>query len=419
MKFLSKAKIWFLALPKRKKIILVVGAVVLAFALFQIFGNKKNQVQYQTAQVEKGTLVASVAASGQVTTANNVSITIQASGVVKEVYVKNGDHVILGQKIADLTLDQASQQKQAAALSSFLSAQNSLNSAQSKMNSLQSALFKANQSFMNDRGIINPITDDPKYIEEKADWLAAEADYKNQTNVIAQAQAGLNSASLSLSQTSSTITAPVAGVVKGLTITPGAIIALSGSTNSTAGTSQVLGSIYQTGPIQAQVSISEIDSVHVNEGQKASLILDAFPALTFTGKVVSINTNGVVTSGVSAYPAVISFDNGNDHIYPNMSVTANIITKTKDNVLLVPNAAVQTQNGQSTVRILTKGQAEQVQVEIGDSSDTQTEITSGLNQGEEVITGTVAPAQRAAGSISPFGLRGGFGQGGQRVGGGR
>ena len=64
---------------------------------------------------------------------------------------------------------------------------------------LQNQEFVANQKFINDKGIPNPTdTDkqDPVYIEENAAWLAAEAAYKNQTNVIAQAQANLNNASL-------------------------------------------------------------------------------------------------------------------------------------------------------------------------------------------------------------------------------
>lgn len=407
---------WFLKASLKKKLIVVFIIILAGFLFSRVFPAKK-QPQYQTAVAEKGTLISTVAASGQITTANNVSITIQASGVIKDVYVKNGDTVTQGQKIADLTLDQASQQKQAAAWSSYLSAQNSLNSAQAKMNSLQSALFKTNQAFLSDRGIENPIYDDPKYIQEKADWLQAEADYKNQANVITQAQAALNSASLTLSQTSTTITAPVNGVVKGLTITPGAIITVTSSSNSTTSTSQVLGSIYQSGPIQAQVNISEIDSVNVSEGQKVTMTLDAFPTSTFTGKIVSINTNGMTSSGVTSYPAVISFDISNDHMYPNMAVAAKIITNVKNDVVFVPSASIQTTNGQPTVRVIKNGTVTSTQVETGLVSDTDTEITSGISQGDTVVTGTIATST-SGGATSPFGRSlGGFGGGGGRGGG--
>lgn len=393
--------------------IVIIILLVAGYLGYRYLTNNQQQPTYQTAQAEKGTLVKTVTASGQVTTANNVTITIQASGVVKDVYVKNGDQVSQGQQVATLTLDQASQQKQAQAWSSYLSAKNQLDGAQAKINSLQSAEFKANQKFINDAVARGLTTDDPTYIQENADWLQAEADYKNQATAITQSQAALTSASLTLSQTSSTITAPVSGVVKGLTITPGAIITLTSSSSlSSASTSQVLGSINQPGPIQAQVNISEIDSVSVSEGQKVTMTLDAFPDKTFTGKVVSINTNGVISSGVTTYPAVISFDSSNDHIYPNMAVSAKIITNVKNDVVLVPSAAVQTSNGQSLVRVMRNGNLTSVSVEVGDFSDTQTEITSGVNEGETVVTGstTTGTTSGGQGSTSPFsGLGRGFG----------
>lgn len=399
--------------------IFIVLVIVAGYFGYKNFIAKPAAPSYQTAQAQKGTLIESVTASGQVTTANNVQITIQASGVVKEVFVKNGDTVIQGQTLATLTLDQASQVKQASVYASYFSAKNSLDSANAKYNSLQNTLFTANQKFINDAVARGLTTTDPTYIEENATWLQAEADYKNQATAISAAQSSFAASSLNLSQLSSTITAPAQGVIKGLTITPGAIIALSSSSSSSTSTSQVLGSVYQAGPIQAQINISEIDSVKVSEGQKVTMTLDAFPSSTFTGKVVSINTNGVVSSGVTTYPAVISFDSGNDHIYPNMAVSAKIITSIKNDVVLVPSAAVQTTGGESSVRIMRNGQVTQVPIETGDSNDTQTEIKLGINDGDTVVTGTTNPANsRTQGGTSPFGAFGGRGFGGFGGGGG-
>lgn len=398
---------------KVKAIITVIVFLMAGYIGYKQFLAKPTSPQYQTAEAAKGTLVESVAASGQVSSANNVQITIQASGVVNEVLVTNGDSVSQGQTIATLTLDQASQQKQAAANASFLSAKATLDSANAKINSLQSAEFKANQKFINDAVARGLATNDPTYIQENADWLQAEADYKNQQGQIAQAQAAVASSGLALSQTSSVITAPAAGSIKGLTITPGAIITLSSNSSNSTSTSQVLGSVYQSGPIQAVVNLSEIDSVNVSEAQKATMTLDAFPNSTFTGKVASINTNGVVSSGVTTYPAVISFDSGNDHIYPNMGVNAKIITKVKNDVILVPTAAVQGSGNQATVRVMKNGQVTNVPVEVGDSNDTQTEIASGINEGDTVVTGVTSTTRTpGTGGTSPFGAIRGFGGGG-------
>lgn len=396
------------------RIALVIFLVVIAGFFIRQRLTSNTKPTYQTAQVEKGTLINTVTASGQVTNAGNVQITIQSSGVVKEVLVKNGDIVTQGQTIATLTLDQASQQKATAAYASYLSAKNALDNANAKYNSLQNALFVANQKFINDAVARGLKTDDPAYIEENALWLQAEADYKNQANAITAAQTSLAAASLNLSQLSSNITAPASGVIKGLTITPGAIVTVTSSSSSSTSTSQVLGSVYQQGPIQAQVNISEIDSVSVSPDQKVTMTLDAFPDSTFTGKVVSVNTNGVTSSGVTTYPAVISFDTGNDHIYPNMGVSAKIITNVKNDVLLVSSAAVQTTSGQSTVKVLKNDQVSSVSVEIGNSNDTQTEITSGLNEGDQVVTSTVSTSQTSSGQRSSV-----FGGGGFRMGGGR
>jgi len=394
---------WLLS-SREKTVIAIVLLLVAGYFGYKHFITKTPTPQYQTTQVQKGTLITSISASGQITTANNVSVTIQASGVVKEVLVKNGDKVIQGQALATLTLDQASQQKQASAHASYLSAKNSLDSANVKVNSLQAALFKANQTFINDAVAKELKTDDPTYIQEHALWLMAEADYKAQATAITAAQSSFAAASLNLSQLSSTITAPVSGKVFGLTITPGAIITLSSGSSTSTSTSQVLGSINQPGPIQTQVNLSEIDSVSVSEGQKATMTLDAFPNKTFTGKVVSINTNGTVSSGVTTYPAVIAFDSGIDHMYPNMGVNATIITKVKNDVLLVPSGTIQTQNGQSSVRILKNGQIQTIPVEVGDSSSTQVEIISGINEGDMVVTSIATPTQSTSDqNSSPFG----------------
>ena len=422
----------FLKAPLSKKLIILAIIFIAGWITISRIQNiRQQQPQYQTAQVAKGTLISSITASGTMAFGNSATISTGATGTVSNVYVQNGDNITAGQKIADITLDTESQQKQAAAWASYLSAQNSLNNAQAKLYSLQSTLFKANQVFVNDKGIANPSDQqksDPRYIEENADWLQAESDYKNQTGVINQAQAAVTSAWLSYKQISSTITAPISGTITNLTISPGLSL-VNTQTNSTSNnnsqTPQSIGTITtENGQLQAVVNVSEIDVVHITPGQKATLTLDAFPDKTFTGKVVSINTNGVVSSGVTTYPTTIVLDTNADRIYPNMAVSATIITNIKNEVLLVPTSAISTQGEQPTIRILKNGQVEQVDVEIGDSNDTQTEIRSGIKEGDTVITNiTTTQSNPIQGSSSPFSSFGGggargFGGGGFVRGGG-
>ena len=421
-------KSWFLKASLKKKLVILVAILAVGwFGGSRIIRTREQQPQYQTVHAEKGTLITSVSASGTVTSESNVGITTNATGIVKEVYVKDGDTVSQGDKIADITLDINSQQKQAAAWSSYLSAKNSLDSAKAKINSLQAAEFKANQTFMNDAVARGLATDDQTYIQENALWLQVEADYKNQSAVITQSQAAVNSAWLSYIQLSSTITAPASGRISGLTLTPGIPITSTSSTSSnssngssTSGSSSVLGTItIAQGQLQVSVNLTEIDVTKVTTSQKVTLTLDAFPGKTFSGKVLTVNTNGSVSSGVTAYPATISFDSALSNIYPNMAVNAKIITNVKNNVILVPSGAVQSTSGESTVRIMRNGQITQVPVEIGDLNDTQTEIISGITEGDTVVTGSTATnvtRTGGQGTTSPFGsfggTRGGAGGGG-------
>jgi len=421
---LKGVKSWFLKASLKKKLaILLVLLAIGWFGYARIIVTRGQQPQYQTAQAEKGTLITSVSASGTVSSGSSVSITTNATGIVKNVYVKDGDTVSAGDKIADITLDINSQQKQAAAWSSYLSAKNSLDSAKAKINSLQAAEFKANQTFMNDAVARGLASDDPTYIQENALWLQAEADYKNQAAVITQAEVAVNSAWLSYIQLSSNITAPASGTISGLTLTPGLPITSNSSTSSNSSngssnsnSSSVLGTItINQGQPQVSVNLTEIDVIKVTPGQKVTLTLDAFPGKTFTGKVLTVNTNGSVSSGVTTYPTTIGFDSALSNIYPNMAVNAKIITNVKNNVILVPLAAVQTVNEESQVRIVRNGQVTQVPVEVGDSNDTQSEIISGLNEGDTVVTGSMSTngtRTGGQGATSPFGSFGGTRGGG-------
>lgn len=396
---------WFLKQSTVVKLIVVATLILLGFLGFKVFGKKQTKVQYQTATVERGTLVKSVSASGTVTAGTNLTISTQASGIIDKVMVKNGDSVVKGQPIAKLTLDQDASARQTQALSTYLSAQNSLASARAKLNSLQAAEFKANQTFMNDAVERDLANTDPTFIQEYASWLQAEADYKNQSQVIQAAQTQVQSAYFTYQQISATILAPASGIVRNLTLAEGAAITAS-TTSSNSVSNQQVGTIeLPSGHIQTVVNLSEVDAPKVKAGQKVTMTLDAFSDKTFTGKVLIVNTNGSINSNVTTYPATIVFDTNDENIYTNMGVSAQIITNVSSDVLLVPNAAVTTSTaGTTTVQVMRNGSPEVQDVEIGNSNDTQTEITSGLNEGDIVVTGTVATGTRSTSSTSsPFG----------------
>ncbi len=398
-------------------IILLIVAV-LVFAGKNFFG--KTPVQYQTAAVGKETIVSSVSASGNMSTAGSMTVTTQASGVIKNVFVKNGDTVVAGQNIMELTLDQQGQQKYSQALASYLSAQNSLNQSQAQMYSLQSTLFtkwktftdiSTNSTFQNADGSPNTANRVlTQFTTAQDDWLAAEANYKNQQGVVNQAQAAVASSYNSYLVLSPTITAPIAGTINDMTMVSGMTITNTVNSATNIVSSQKIATIQNQELPLAQFTVSEIDVTKIQNGQRATLTLDALPGKTFTGKVVGVDHTGSIISGVTTYPLTIQFDTQTDGILPNMSVNANIITQTKNDVLTVPTTAIQKVSGQSYVRVLKNGQVNQAAVQTGIASDSNTEIISGLNEGDQVIIGSLNTNARS-GSSSPFG-------GGLRIGGG-
>lgn len=414
-------------MTKKRMIVFAVLGILVIFLGFRFFGKKQTKPQYQTAKAEKGALVQTVTASGQVSAANNTSVTTQASGVVSKVFVKNDQTVKTGDKIAELELDLDGKLRASQALASYQSAKNTLESAKATFYSLQSTMLTdwktymdtaQSSSYQNADG--SPKSDQrqlPQFVSGSDDWLYAEAKYKNQQAVVVQAQTSVNSGWLNYQQASPVIYAPINGTVTGLSLQKGTVL-LAQSNSSGSASSQKIASIKTNAAIQLKVNLTEIDVINVKIGDKATVTFDAVPGKTYTGGVISIDTIGAVSSGVTVYPAVIGLDAEVPVILPNMAVNAKIITNILNNIILIPSSAVQTANGRSTVRILKNGQVSQAMVETGGANDTETAVISGISEGDAAITGVTnaTPTSGRAGASSPFSALGGnnrgFGGGG-------
>jgi len=407
---------------QKKLVILFVLLLLIGFGGKKIFGTKTSQAQYQTAKVERGTLTVTVTASGTVSSANSATVDTKASGVVTKIYVENGQRVKSGDKIAEIDLDLEGKQRVSSAWSSYLAAKNSLATAQTNYYTLRSDMLTKWKTYMDTAQSAtyqnadgSPKMDTrqlPQFVSISDDWLATEAKYKNQENVVAQAQAALNAAWLSYQQTSSTVYAPISGVVTGLSLQTGSVLTAQSNTSGIS-TAQKIASIKTDASPTIQVNLTQIDAPKVKIGNRATITFDAFLGKTFTGKVISIDTIGTVSSGVTTYPAIIKLDIEVPDIFPNMSAQASIITEVKDDILLVPSSAVQIQNGRSTVRLIKNGKMESVDVETGLSSDTQIEIVSGLAEGDVVVmsvtsSGTRSQSGQTRSPFSSFGGGGGF-----------
>jgi HlyD family secretion protein len=182
----------------------------------------------------------------------------------------------------------------------------------------------------------------------------------------------------------------------------------------------------------AEVSLNEVDVAKVKIGQKVNLTFDAIDGLNITGTVAEVDLVGTVAQGVVTYNVKIGFDTQDTRIKSGMSVSAGIITDVRQDVLTVPNGAIKAQGNTSTVSLVPAGNGQDgqtvalaiapvlTQVEVGLSDDTNTEVTSGLKEGDLVvartIAGSVASTQSAPSILSAAtGGRGGAAAGAGRA----
>lgn len=177
----------------------------------------------------------------------------------------------------------------------------------------------------------------------------------------------------------------------------------------------------------AQLSLNEVDATKINLGDKAILTFDAIEELTLTGEVAEIDAVGTVSQGVVSYKVKIGFDSQDERIKSGMTVNASIQTDVRQDALAVPSSAVKTQNGLSYVQVfnpalsetggtqgvVSSSAPEQIEVTVGISDDTNIEILSGLEEGQQIIIRTIS-GTATANTTTSTNTRGGFGGSGVR-----
>lgn len=401
-------------LSLKKKIIFSLIVIALGIGIWQLVTRlQTKKVTYETATATKGTLVVSTAASGTITSGNYTNITTKVSGTVKKVYVSNGDTVKKGQKLADVTLDEYATERQASAWVSYLSAVEAVKdtktakvTADLKMWTDRQALLDAETTYNSMvAGAWNPKTNAEYTYNEKAivtkQFQAAQltfdsdqTKYNDSDADTANAQANVSSALEDYQENSATIVAPAAGTVSDLALFEGLAVAANSSTSSTTGStivsSQTVGKINDpNGQLIATVTMTETDVLNIKANQKVTITLDAYSDMTFTGKVLAVNTSGSVSSSVTSYPVTILLDQVSVPIYPNMAINADIITTSIADAIMVPSTAITTTNGTSNVQIMKNGKPVVTTVEIGTANDTYTVIKSGVSEGDTVVTSTI------------------------------
>ncbi len=394
-------------MKKKLLIILPILAIVSYFVYKQLFSSSTTTPKYTTATATKGTLIVSLTASGSVSTSNSRTVTTTASGVVKKIYVKEGQKVSTGTPIMQIDLDLDGRQKLESAYSSYLSAQNSLKTTQDKIYSLDSTLVNTKNIFINQWQGLSP--DDPTYIQRHDDYLLAQESYNNLTKQLQQQKVSLEASRLSYQSAGAVVYSPISGTIGSISLAPGMILNPTSSASNSSNIENKIAIVKTNATPSISVSLTEIDVPKVKVGNKVTVTLSAFTDKTYTGKIVAIDTTGTVSSGVVSYPVTITLDSGTPDIFANMSATANILIDFKDNILIVPNGAIVSQNGENFVRVLKNNILTNLPVVTGLSNDTDTEIVSGIDDGQQVVTAvtTTSSAKTTTSTTSVFGGLGG------------
>lgn len=377
---------------KNKKIKLgfgVVLVVLFGFVIFRLVRGAANETgpshETITAQAQRGDLKDTVSASGQIATANYLTVTTSVNGIVNKVHVKEGDTVTKGQAIMDITLNSEGEESFASAWSAYLTAKNATSNAQTALITTESALINAEEDFEDEKVANSYQTHDERVAYTLAEnaFEIAQANYDTQLSVIEQKQAALWKAWLTYQAQSSTIVAPGGGVIANIVVVEGMNITNSLSER----TSSTVASIRTEGTPIASLNISEIAINSIKVGQRVELTLNSIEDKIFTGEVVGIDKIGTVASGVSNYPVIVKFSEDSNLVLPNMGVDVDIIIQEKQDVVYVPSAAIIFMGDKTMVR--TEEGAKPVEVEIGIATTEHTEIVSGITEGTTVLINTL------------------------------
>jgi HlyD family secretion protein len=201
---------------------------------------------------------------------------------------------------------------------------------------------------------------------------------------IAAAQARVAAIQSELNQI--VVQAPFDGTITDLNVLVGDIV--SGGVNALR--------VDNLSAMYIDLQVSEVDINSVQVGQAVQISFDAIPNKSYNGQVTEVGAAGTTTSGVVNFPVTVKLTDADSAVKPGMTASANVITSSVSNALLVPTRAIRTVNNKSTVTLIAAGGApQQVTVQLGASNDTQTQIVSGVKDGDQVVIGAATSTTTA------------------------
>jgi HlyD family secretion protein len=151
------------------------------------------------------------------------------------------------------------------------------------------------------------------------------------------------------------------------------------------------------------VMIPEVDINSIKPGQEVNLTFDAISNAQYQGKVVEVARVGASSAGVVNFEVTIEVLNADTQVLPGMTAAANIIVSNLNDVVLIPNRAVRLVDGKRVIYLMKNGVATKVEIELGASSDTMSELLSGdVSAGDTIILNPPTDFSNFTSGRSPF-----------------
>lgn len=388
----------FLKRRKKPLIFLGVAVLILVIVVVNMNSNREKTVKVTIEAAKKQNLTSYISASGEVKPKKSVNISAMVPGRIVKIGVKEGDEVKAGDFL--LKLDSTQYEANAEAARSLISTNKAeLIQAEARLNRDKNIYDR--QKKLADEELISRDTLEAA----KAQYDVSQAQVNALNFTIKQAESNLKSSLDNLAKT--VFNSPIDGLVTSLKVEEGEV-AIIGTMNN-PGT--VLMTIADLSVMEVEVEVDETDVIGAKLGQEANVRVDAYPETVFKGKVTEIGSSALQkTTATSStqeskdFKVVVTLDNPPQRLKPGLSASADIITAQKQDVLAVPisalvlrdrpAAAATTEPGakkdEEGVFVVDNGRAKFQPVDKGITGGMNIEITSGLKEGQEIVTGPYA-----------------------------
>lgn len=388
-------------MKKRTRVFLIIGGalVVVVFVILAIVQNQEKLIPVTVEEVFQGEIISIVTANGTVEAEKNVNISSDIMGRIIELPIVEGQYVNKGDLLVQIETTQS--QADVSQMQALL--------ASTKVSEEETKISFEREKKLFEKGHCS-----------EADYDLARLEYDLAKTEIQQAEANLERALDELDKC--TIRAPMAGTITTLNSEEGEIV-IVGTMNNQGTVIMVISDLSK---IVVKVDVDETDIAHLKLDQDVEIALDAFPDTTFKGMVTEIGNSAIVTGSsseqVTNFEVTVLITDTVPGIKPGMNATVDITTDTRDDVIKIPIQAVVMRNpnegkdekpgddpsGETAseesknkdkndknedeeiegVFVINDKEAHFVPVETGIADQQYIEITSGLEVGAKVITGS-------------------------------